>query len=253
MASLATIGVLGGMGPQATILFMQKVLRSVEAGDDRDHIPLLVDNNTQVPSRIKAILEDGDETPGKTLAYMARRLEDAGANALVMPCNTAHHYAEDIAAAIDIPFINMVVLSVEFAKSITGLNGRIGVLGSPALRKVAVYENALKNAGLSAVYSDDEQELLRIIKQVKSKGPSAQIGDALNLIAADLIDQGADAIMICCTEFSVLAEHIKINAPVCDTLDVLVKASAQFAKNTSNPIPPTNIQSASGPNAELSY
>ena len=85
------IGILGGMGPEATVLLMSRIIARTPAADDRDHVPLFVDNNTQVPSRIAALIEGTGEDPGPVLADMARRLEANGAEALAMPCNTAHH------------------------------------------------------------------------------------------------------------------------------------------------------------------
>ncbi|MEH6740448.1 MAG: aspartate/glutamate racemase family protein, partial [Sulfitobacter sp.] len=89
-----TIGVLGGMGPEATILLQRKVLDAVLARDDSDHIPLVIDMNPRVPSRIAHLLEGTGEDPGPILAAMAERLQNAGCAALAMPCNTAHHYAD---------------------------------------------------------------------------------------------------------------------------------------------------------------
>ena len=82
------VGILGGMGPQATILIMQKLIACVSAEDDSDHIPLIVDQNPQVPSRIAHLIEGMGADPGPVLAGMARRLVAAGAEALAMPCNT---------------------------------------------------------------------------------------------------------------------------------------------------------------------
>ena len=112
---LRTIGILGGMGPQATVLLQQRLIEAVEAADDCDHVPLLVDMNPQVPSRLSYILKGEGEDPGPALANMARRLEDAGAEALAMPCNTAHHFAGAIRSAVDIPFIDMVSLTASRA------------------------------------------------------------------------------------------------------------------------------------------
>ncbi|WP_372837368.1 aspartate/glutamate racemase family protein, partial [Puniceibacterium confluentis] len=114
------IGILGGMGPEATILIMQKILAGVSAQDDSDHIPLIVDQNTQVPSRIRHLLEGGTVDPAPALADMARRLVAGGAEALAMPCNTAHHYAEAIRAAVTVPFLDMVALSVAHAAALAG-------------------------------------------------------------------------------------------------------------------------------------
>ncbi len=128
------VGILGGMGPQATILLMQKVLDAIPAVDDADHIPLLVDQNPQVPSRIRRLIEGTGEDPAPVLADMARRLVAGGAEALAMPCNTAHHYAPAIRSAVTVPFIDMVDLSVTKAAKLAGPDGQVGILASPAVR-----------------------------------------------------------------------------------------------------------------------
>ncbi len=151
---MRTVGVLGGMGPEATIYFMQQVVAAVPAKDDADHIPLLVDNNPQVPSRIKAIIEGTGEDPAPVLAQMAKRLVGAGARALVMPCNTAHYYAEEVRAATDMPFLDMVSLSCREAAQIAP-NGKVGLLGSPALQKVGVFDRPLATEGLKPVYATE--------------------------------------------------------------------------------------------------
>ncbi len=106
------VGILGGMGPEATVLLMQRIIAATPASDDADHLPLIVDQNPQVPSRIRHLIEGTGEDPGPVLAAMARRLQAAGAEALAMPCNTAHHYAPAIRQATAIPLIDMVALSV---------------------------------------------------------------------------------------------------------------------------------------------
>src|SRR5574343_298434 len=130
------IGILGGMGPEATILLMQKVLAAVQADDDADHIPLIVDQNPQVPSRIRHLIEGQGQDPGPVLADMARRLVAGGAQALAMPCNTAHHYAPMVRAATDVPFLDMVQASVDHAAALRPDAGKVGILASPAVRKV---------------------------------------------------------------------------------------------------------------------
>jgi aspartate racemase len=102
------VGVLGGMGPDATVAFMQRVIDATPAEDDIDHVHLLVDNNPKVPSRIKALIDGDGENPGPAIAAMARRLEKAGADFLVMPCNTAHYYWQDAQDAVGIPVWHIV-------------------------------------------------------------------------------------------------------------------------------------------------
>ena len=225
----AVIGVLGGMGPQATILFMQKMLDAVPADDDVHHVPLIVHNNTQVPSRIRALIEGDGEDPGPVLAEMARSLEAAGAEALAMPCNTAHCYARVIADSVPILFLDMVQLAARKALSLSVRGARIGVLGSPALKATGVFERPLADVGLSPVYGKDEDARLAIIRNVKKNGVSREAAAALQGAADHLTGLGADVIMVCCTEFSLMADRLHTNVPLFDTLDVLVDSCVAFS------------------------
>ena len=216
------IGILGGMGPEATILLMQRVLRAVPAGDDSDHIPLLVDQNPQIPSRIARLIEGQGDDPAPVLTGMAQALEAAGAEAIGMPCNTAHYYAPAIAGAVRVPFINMVDLAVQRAARQVGVKRTVGILGSPALRKIGLYDRALAAAGLTPLYPADEEGLLAAIRIIKSQGVTPQAAAILRAMSDDLATQGAEVQLIACTEFSLLRDSFTDRAEVFDTLDCLV-------------------------------
>lgn len=223
------VGILGGMGPQATILVMQKVLASVAARDDADHIPLIVDQNPQVPSRIAHLLEGAAEDPGPVLAAMARRLVAGGAEALAMPCNTAHHYAGAIRAAVTVPFLDMIALSVAHAATLTAPGGTIGILASPAVRRVGLFDAALAGFGLTAIYATGEASMLTAIRQIKSEGAQPAARDRLRAASLDMRARGADVQMIACTEFSLIADAVAPDTVTFDTLDLLVCAIKEFA------------------------
>lgn len=223
------VGILGGMGPQATVLLMQKVIAAVPAADDRDHVPLIVDQNPQVPSRIARLIEGTGEDPAPVLVAMARRLEAAGAQALAMPCNTAHHFAPAIIAAAGIPFLDMTALSVAHARSLAGPDGRIGVLASPAIRRIGLFEGKLADAGLTAVYPDDEEALLDAIRRIKASGVDAVARDTFRRASMQLLAAGVAAQMIACTEFSLVADSHAEGAETFDTLDVLAGAILDFS------------------------
>ena len=223
------VGILGGMGPEATILIMQKLLSCVQARDDADHIPVIVDQNPQVPSRIKHLLEGAGEDPGPVLAEMAQRLVAGGAEALAMPCNTAHHYAQPIRAAVTVPFLNMVNLSVAHAATLVPKGGSVGILASPAVRKVGLFEGALAKHGLTALYPSDEGAMLAAIRQIKSSGPQPLARATLAAASGELLEKGAAVQMIACTEFSLIADSVCENITSFDTLDILVRAIKAFA------------------------
>lgn len=226
---LRRIGILGGMGPEATVLLMQKLIAAVSAQDDADHIPLIVDQNPQVPSRIAYLLEGTGSDPGPVLADMARRLQAAGAEALAMPCNTAHHFAPVIREATPLPFIDMVALAVGRAGQLAGAGGKVGILASPAVRRIGLFEAALASASLQPAYPADEAALLRTIRQIKAGGPDDTCRAALRAASQDLLDQGAAVQMIACTEFSLIAGAVAPEARSFDTLDCLTGAIVAFA------------------------
>ena len=150
-----TVGVIGGMGPEATVEFLRRIVASTPARDDQDHIRVLVDNNPKIPSRLAAIVEGTGESPLPALITMAKGLEKQGADLLTMPCNTAHYYRPRIAEAVSIPFLDMIALSVA---AVPGT--RIGMLASPAVRKVGLYEKNLHAAGKQAVFPSDDGPVL---------------------------------------------------------------------------------------------
>ena len=238
---MRTVGVLGGMGPEATVYFMQRIIAAVAAKDDADHVPLLVDNNTQVPSRIARILKGRGDDPAPVLIQMAQRLVAAGADALVMPCNTAHFYAADLAGATAKPFLNMVDMACTEAARIAP-NGKVGLLGSPALQQVGVYAGALAKAGLTPVHASDNDRVLATIRSIKSQGPSDVAARALTDVAAEMVHRGADVLCVCCTEFSMLAGQIRSAVPMFDAMDLLVQETVRFstAEDPSDVIGPTS-------------
>lgn len=227
------VGILGGMGPQATILLMQKIVDGVQAADDADHIPLLVDQNPQVPSRIRRLIEGTGDDPGPVLVEMARRLVAGGAEALAMPCNTAHHYAPAIRAAVDVPFLDMIELSVTRAVRMAGEGGQVGIIASPAVARIGLFDAALATFGVRTIYPADNAALLAAIRQIKATGPGPEAGRVLRSASEELLAQGAEVQMIACTEFSLLPEVALLGPAAFDTLDVLADAIQDFARADS--------------------
>jgi aspartate racemase len=223
------IGVIGGMGPAATVLFMACVIERTEATDDADHVPMIVDNNTQVPSRIKALIEKSGEDPGSVLAEMARGLEAAGAQALAMPCNTAHNYAPAIRQAVAIPMLDMVELTVERIAAMPLAVRYVGIMGSPALRLTGIYDRALSARGISTVYPADDATMLAAIRAIKVSSAAPQARETLARAAQELAAAGADVLLVACSEFSILADAILADLTVVDSLNVLAAAVVDFA------------------------
>lgn len=217
---MRTVGILGGMGPEATVLLMQRLLQAVEARDDADHIPVIVHQNPAVPSRIARLIEGRGEDPGPVLAQMARDLQSAGAQALAMPCNTAHAYAPQIREATPLPFLDMRAATVARLPK-----GRIAMLASPAVRITGAFDAAFAAAGITPLWPRDEAPVLSLIRRVKAGDTGAEAHAAM----ADLADAaGGDHLLVACTELSLLTSALRL--PFTDSLDCLVAAIKDFAQ-----------------------
>ncbi len=226
---MKAVGIIGGMGPEATVLLMQKLLAAVPARDDADHIPLIVHQNPAVPSRIKRLIDGVGDDPAPILAQMAQDLAAAGARALAMPCNTAHAYAPQIIAATSLPFLDMRDASMQHLCRFLPPGAKIGLLASPAVRMVGVFDQPCANAGLTPVFLDDDAPLLGLIQTVKSgdMGCSAQAEMAR---LADLLATRCDHLLIACTELSLLTSAL-VGLAWTDTLDCLTARIVAFAKS----------------------
>lgn len=230
MAREKTVGVIGGMGPEATVDFMRRIVEATPARDDIDHIRVLVDNNPKIPSRIAALIEGTGEDPTPVLVAMAQGLERQGADFLTVPCNTAHYYLPVIARGVNIPVLDMIALAIARLGALSPKPKTIGMLASPAVRKVGLYAERLGKAGFEALFPDEQGEaaVFATIRAVKAKSVNAQVRAAYDLAIAGLRDRGADAFLIACTELSLLPPPE--GRPVVDALDALVDETVRSAR-----------------------
>lgn len=220
------VGIIGGMGPEATVDLMQQVIAATPAKDDADHIRMLVDNNPKVPSRIKAIIEGTGESPAPCMIEMARGLEKQGADFLVIPCNTAHHYYQDVAAAVNIPVFNLIELTSGCVKKEQPNLSKAGLLASSALQKIHLYEPWFEKYDVQVLYPqrDDQQVVMDLIRAVKANNQTVEQIQAYNRAAENLADQGAECLILACTELSVIGDQLQTCLPVYDASKLLAQA-----------------------------
>lgn len=229
---MKTIGVIGGMGPAAAVDFQRRVLEATPAADDSEHIHLIVDNNPNIPSRIRALIAGDGEDPAPVLQTMARRLETAGVDVLAMPCNTAHHYLPAIRAAVQAPVLDMIALAADALAALPLGPRRIGMLASPAVTLIGLYDGPLRSVGLEPIHAEghDADRLLAIIRAIKAGAPLASVAGDFDVLAGRFKDRGAEALLIACTEFSLLPKPA-IGLPVVDALDVLVAETVRVGRS----------------------
>lgn len=223
------IGVLGGMGVEATIALMQRVHGATAGQDDQDHVPLIVDMNPQVPSRIRHLIEKDGPDPGPVLAEMAVRLEQAGAKALAMPCNTAHLYAPQIKRSVSIPLLHMPELACAYAARSMKQGEIVGILASPATNSTGLFKDLCAQNGTVSIFPEEENDILAAIRRIKKAGPGDADIDLLEREAQKLQSRGATCVIIGCSEFSLASQRLASPVPVVDTLDVLAHAVVAFS------------------------
>ena len=174
-----TVGVLGGLGPDATLDFFGRVLALTGARTDQEHLRILIDDNPKVPNRNEAIAGTGPSA-GPALVAMARGLEASGADFLVMACNTAHYYEADIRAAVRVPFVSIIEETMASLAARWPDARRVGVLAAGGCRQARLYEKALVERGIEPVVTDDAEQrrFMELMYAIKAgdRGPAIKAG-----------------------------------------------------------------------------
>ena len=230
MADKKRLGILGGMGPQATVYMFQKIVDMTKAERDQDHLEIFIHNNTNVPDRTEAILYDG-ESPLEELIRSARILEQMGAEVLTLPCMTSHVYFHDLQESTTVPIINAIEQSVVYISHNVPNVKNVGILATTGTIKSRLFQKSLVQRGFNPlVVPDDIQHTLVMSAIYGDRGIKAGFIDlhtkGLLLKAAEqLIRSGAEAIIAGCTEIPLVIEKGDLEVPVIDTIEVLAEAA----------------------------
>lgn len=225
------IGIIGGMGPSATYDLAQKIVDNTLVTCDQDHLHVLVDCDPSVPDRTEAIMHGGP-SPVPGIVATGRRLQKAGAELLLLPCNTSHHFFDEISAQLDVELLHM---PRETASALAELGvRRAAVLCTEGTRHTGVYDDALGQAGIETLYPDDAGQRLvtSLIYDYVKRGRSDFGHETVAELVAQLQDEGADACVLACTElpivFALLGADLHkrgIDLLVADPAEVLARAA----------------------------
>jgi aspartate racemase len=216
------------MGPLATADFLHKVIAATLAEHDEQHVPLLISCDPRIPRRPAAILQ-GAESPLPRLLEIRDRLIQAGATALVMPCNTAHHWHAELQHACNVPFPSLVDIACDAAASRTAEGACIGLVATRATLASGLFEAALAVRGRRALRPTDallDETMLPSIAHVKA-GRLAQAGPLMAKAVQGLLDNGADLVVLACTEapIALSAASGDLQARCVDSTLALAKAT----------------------------
>ena len=221
------IGIIGGMGPMATCDLMKKIILHTDAESDQEHLHILVDCNTNIPDRTAAIIDNG-ESPLPEMIKSALRLQAMGAQALVVACNTAHFFLEDLQKSISIPIISILN---ETAVHLHHKGFRsVAVLGTYGTICSGVYGNALTSMDISCTYpnNEDQQFIMSLIYDYVKAGKMAESSLFLEQLKKMSV-QGAQAFVLGCTELPMVFQDGDFGIKFIDSLDVMAKRAVEMA------------------------
>jgi len=226
------IGILGGMGPEATLDLFYKIIKLSPAEKDQDHFRIIIDNNPKIPDRTAAILGKG-ENPLPALQETAQNLEKAGADFIIMPCNTAHYFISEIQQSIKIPILNMIKETAHNIKSIFPSFKNVGLLATKGTYKTGLYNSSFKEKNIEILIPSppEQDKIMDIIYKIKSNILSKEMKIQIIKIAEKQIKRGSQAIIAGCTEIPLILKNEDIKVPVIDPTNILAKRAIEEAKN----------------------
>jgi len=205
-----TIGIIGGMGPLATVKLFERIVTNSGAASDQEHPRVLIDNNTNIPDRTGFILGRGDD-PVPELIKSAVGLEKMGADFLIMPCNTAHFFLKEISGSINIPFIDMLEETLKEASKAVS-DGRIGLLATDGTLQSGIYDKRAVDHGLKLIHPKPEEQakIMKFIYSIKG-GDLKGHSEGFQEIVTRMADEGLKAAILGCTELSVAIDYIELD------------------------------------------
>jgi aspartate racemase len=219
-----TIGILGGMGPEAGWDLFGRIIKATPAQKDADHIRVIIDSNPKIPDRTKAILDNGP-SPVKALIETGKNLERAGAHFILMPCMTAHYFIDAVQVQLTIPIINGFHLIRRYLETEGITLSRIAVIATSGSLRSSIYQRYLDENKL--IFPDEaiqEKEIMDLIygsEGIKAGYVSGQTLTRLNRLIARFENQGADAVIAGCTEIGLVLKNHSMPLPVIDPLDLM--------------------------------
>lgn len=233
------VGVVGGVGPAATVDFMQKIVRNTPAARDQEHIKVHVEQNPQIPDRTENLIGHGQD-PTIALYATCKKLEDGGADLIAIPCNTAHAYVERIQSSLSIPIVNMLTVTVQSIRERFPQLTQVGLLATSGTLGSGVYQKALEEQGLrqlapSPAAQERVMEAIYGREGVKAGFTEGRCQDDIHAGLDDLARQGAQVVILGCTELPLLlaAGELRLaggnDVVLVDPTDTLARRCVEFA------------------------
>ncbi|MDR2457959.1 MAG: amino acid racemase [Clostridiales Family XIII bacterium] len=225
MANKKRLGIIGGLGPMATVHLFERIINFTHARKDQEHIDIAILNYPSIPDRTEYLLGLSKENPLPKIIEMAKKLEMLEMDFLAMPCITAHYFYSQIKKEIKIPLLDMIV---ETANDLNkNKYKKVAIMATTGTIKTNLFQTALENFNILPIIPNDEiqEKIMQIIyKNLKENLPADM--DMFYDIQNYFIKEGAEQIILGCTELSIIKRDEEINKNLyTDAIDILAKTA----------------------------
>ncbi len=222
MEKKLTLGVIGGLGPIATAHFMELVIRMTEAATDQEHLDMILYNRPSIPDRTGYILDPTKPNPLPEMIRVGNALARQGAKLIAIPCMTAHYFHADLTRYIEAPIVHAIHETAAHLKK-HGIS-RVGIMATDGTIRSKLFQQELTKHGITPLIPGEEGQkcvMSVIYDDIKANRPAGM--DKFELASRDLKDQGAQAIILGCTELSLVKRDYPIGAGYLDAMEVLAQ------------------------------
>jgi aspartate racemase len=227
------IGVVGGMGPEATLDLYAEILRATPAQKDQDHLRVIIDSNPKVPDRTAAMIGEGED-PVPAMAMSCRAVQRAGADFVIIPCISAHHFLDELQQQIDLPILSAFDMVAEHLLNRYPEVKTAGLLATSGTIDGGRFGGRLADYGIATVVPDTDNQaaVMKVIYKIKaSQDPAVRAQCKANLVAAatQVVEQGAQGIIAGCTEIPLALKQEDLPVPFFNSLEILATAAVNKA------------------------
>ncbi len=223
---MRTLGIIGGLGPMATAYFLQLLIQMSDAGTDQEHMDTLIYSMPSIPDRTRYIIGESEENPVPRMVYCGKKLKEIGAGIIAIPCITAHYFHEELEEKIGLPIINAIdetALCLEEEKI-----SRVGIMATDGTIKSGLFQKTLEKRGIEVILPDEEKQknVMHIIYNEVKAGKSADM-ERFYQVSDEMSDKGAEAVLLACTELSLIKRDYCLKGGYLDVMEVLARKAVR--------------------------
>lgn len=233
---LKSLGVIGGMGPKATSVFVDQIIENTAADRDQEHIDMVILNHATLPDRTSVILGNRGEVFLEAVAKDLELLEMAGVANIAIPCNTSHYFYKDMQQMTHINIINMVDETLKEIYTAYGEGSKVGILATNGTVSSRVYNKGCSKYNMELYVPNEavQEHIMDIIYNKVKRNLPVEPSEFEGIINDLLVKDNCDCIIIACTELSLIPLRNEISKFCVDAMAVLVKKSIELSGKQLN-------------------